>query len=115
MVLLKTKKAYQAWTTIHKNFPRIERVTLGQKIERVFLDILELGFTASYLPPDSKIILLSKTISRLDILKFFLQIAWENKLIPTEKYAELCTLLEEIGRMFGGWRRGLQTKTPATK
>ncbi|MEK7553373.1 MAG: four helix bundle protein [Patescibacteria group bacterium] len=57
--------------------------------------------------------MLGKIISRLDVLKFFVQLAWENKLIPTEKYAELSKRLKEIGRMLGGWRKGLQNKTPA--
>lgn len=49
----------------------------------------------------------------MDILKFFAQLAWENKLVPVEKYVELSKNLEEIGRMLGGWRKGLQNKTPA--
>jgi hypothetical protein len=47
----------------------------------------------------------------MDILKLFLQIAWENKLIPSEKYIELSTKLQEIGRMLGGWKKGLLSKT----
>ena len=54
--------------------------------------------------------MLTKTISRLDILKFFLQTAWENKLIHSEKYIDLSKKLEEIGRMLGGWKKGLQKK-----
>jgi hypothetical protein len=57
--------------------------------------------------------MLGKTISRLDLLKFFTQIAWENKLIPMEKYLEFSKKIEEIGRMLGGWKKGLQNKTPA--
>jgi hypothetical protein len=98
---------------LQKNFPKTERYGLGQKINQIFLEVLELTFTASYLPPDAKIILLGKTISQLDILKFFTQLAWENKFIPTEKYAELAQKTEEVGRMLGGWRKGLQSKTPA--
>jgi hypothetical protein len=74
---------------------------------------LELSFTASYLPAEQKIQMLGKTISRLDILKFFLQAAWENKLIHSERYIEISKRLEEIGRMLGGWKKGLQNKTPA--
>ena len=77
------------------------------------MDILEFSFVASYLLPEQKIPLLGKTVARLDILKFFTQIAWENKLIPTEKYAILSQQLDEIGRMLGGWKKGLQSKTPA--
>jgi len=113
VVISKEKEAYQYWQTLHQNFPKIARFGIGQKIEQSFLSVLELAFTASYLPPEQKVILLGKTISRLDILKFFTQLAWEDKLIPTAKYAELSQKLEEIGRMLGGWRKGLlQKKTP---
>jgi len=112
-VVNKEKEAYKFWQALHRNFPKIERFGLGQKIDLVFLDILGLTYTASYLPPEQKIIILEKIIPRFDILKFFTQLAWEDKLIPTAKYAELSQKLEEIGRMLGGWRKGLlQKKTP---
>jgi hypothetical protein len=98
---------------LHRNFPKTERYGLGRKIDFLFLEILELNFTATYLPVEQKIIELGKVISRLDILKFFVQLAWESKLIPTEKYTMLSQKLEEIGRMLGGWRRGLLKKNPA--
>jgi hypothetical protein len=102
---------------LHRDFPKIERLGLGQKISQIFIQILEYTFTASYLPVDKKIVLLGKIIPRLDVLKFFSQLAWENKLIPNEKYIELSKGLEEIGRQLGGWRKGLlekQKKTPAS-
>jgi hypothetical protein len=102
-VITKEKETYQSWLVLHRNFPKTERYGVGRKIDNLFLEVLELSFTASYLPPEQKIIFLSKTISRLDILKFFIQLAWENKLIPTEKYACLSSKLDEIGRMLGGW------------
>ncbi len=113
VVLTKGKETYRYWLILYRNFPKTERFGIGQKINYLFIEILELNFTASYLPPEQKIILLEKAMSRLDILKFFTQLAWENKLIPTEKYAELSQKLDEIGRMLGGWKKGLQNKTPA--
>ncbi|HDZ85533.1 MAG TPA: four helix bundle protein [Candidatus Moranbacteria bacterium] len=112
--MAKEKETYQFWLVLHRDFPKTERYGLGRRIDNLFLEILELSFTAAYLPPEHKIIFLGKTISRLDVLKFFLQTAWENKLVPTDKYAELSKRLEEIGRMLGGWKKGLQKKTPAT-
>ncbi len=58
--------------------------------------------------------MLSKTIAKLDNLKFFMQLAWEAKLIPTEKYTNISRDFEDIGRQLGGWRKGLQKKTSAT-
>lgn len=71
---------------------------------------MEFSFASSYLPLESKIILLGRTISRLDVLKFFLQLAWESKLIPTGKYSELSLKLEEVGRQLGAWKKGLEVK-----
>lgn len=114
-MLLKEKEVYRYWLPIHRDLPKVERLGIGQKIEQVFLDILELTYASLYLPPETKIIVLSKTISRLDILKFFLQLAWESKLIPTAKHTELMKKLMEIGRMLGGWKKGLQDKIMQTK
>ena len=112
-VIIKIKESYSYWLLIHRDFPKTERFGIGKRIDELFLWLLELSFAASYLPVEQKILMLEKTISRLDILKFFLQTAWENKLVPSEKYIELSKKLEEIGRMLGGWRKGLQNKTPA--
>ena len=109
-MISKGKEAYQYWLAVQKNLPKIERFGIGQKIDLIFLNILELTYSASYLPPPQKAIELGKVISRLNILKFFLQIAWENKFIHTDKYAGLSEKLEEIGRMLGGWRKGLLKK-----
>ena len=100
------------WLLLHRNFPRTERFGIGARIETAFLDVLEWSFACAYLPPEPKVLLLTKTISRLDMLKFFLQLAWESRLIPTEKYTALAEKLEEIGRMLGGWRKGLLQKLP---
>ncbi len=52
------------------------------------------------------------SISKLDGVKFFLQLAWENKCVPNEKYMALSAQLDEIGKMLGGWKKGLEKKTP---
>ena len=85
------------------------------KIDGLLLDTLELLFVASYLGKGEKLPLLHRAQSKLDILKFFLQIGWELKVLDTKKYAELSQALEEIGRMLGGWKRGLESKTPASR
>ena len=104
------KETYMFWLALHHNFPKVERFGIGQKIEQSCLTALELTFSLSYLPPEQKIPLLNRAISRLDVVKFFVQLAWESKLIPTDKYSELLLQLEEIGRQLGGWKKGLETK-----
>jgi hypothetical protein len=109
-VLLKEKETYRLWIIIHRDFPKTERFGIGQKIEQSFLDVLELTFAAVYLVMEQKILMLSRTIAKLDNLKFFMQLAWESQLVKTDKYANISKELEEIGRQLGGWRKGLQEK-----
>ena len=85
---------------------------MGGKIEDYFLSLLENIFISIYLPPEQKISRLIIAISKLDGVKFFLQIAWENKCISNAKYSILSEQLNEIGRMLGGWKKGLENKTP---
>lgn len=106
------KETYRFWLTFYRDFPKVERYGIGNKIEQAFLDLLELTFCLSYLSPEHKIPMLNKAITRLDVVKFFAQLVWEDKLISNEKYADFIGRLEEIGRQLGGWKKGLQTKTP---
>ena len=55
-------------------------------------------------------------ISTLDTLRFLFQLGYETKLIPEKKYISLSTPLIEIGKMLGGWKKGIDekiSKTPA--
>jgi len=111
-VILKSKDTYRFWLTIYRDFPKVERYGIGNKIEQTFLDVLEYMLCLSYLPPEHKIPMLNKTITKLDIIKFFAQLAWEIKIISTDTYSDLIRKLEEIGRQLGGWKKSLQAKTP---
>lgn len=107
------KETYLVWLTLYRDFPKVERFGIGNKIEQAFLDCLELTFCLSYLSLEHKIPILNKAITRLDVVKFFVQLTWENKLISNEKYADFLGRLENIGRQLGGWKKGLQKKTSA--
>lgn len=111
-VLVQAKSAYSFWLSLIPHIPKTSRYTLGGKIDAVFLELIETIFHAAYANPEEKKKLLEISIAKLDVLKLLLQVAWENKLVATEKYAELSKKLQEIGRMLGGWRRGLITLPP---
>ena len=105
------KQAYLLWREIHNHFPKKSRHTLGRKIDAVFIEILELVFTAGYLSKDKKLPFVQKAVVRADTLKFFLRIAWEVKDMDTKKYTALSEPLDDIGRMLGGWVRNIESRT----
>ncbi|MFA5163380.1 MAG: four helix bundle protein [Patescibacteria group bacterium] len=112
LVLVRSKEAYALWFKALADFPKVYRYNLGGKIEGCFLELLEKIFTTTYLARDRKSDQLSLAIVKLDHLKFFLQLAWESKCLSNKSYADLSTRLDEIGRMLGGWKKGLEMKTP---
>ena len=88
------------------------RYTIGGKIESAFIDTLECLFIASYQNKDEKLPTLHLAVRKTDILKFFLRVLWEIKALDNKKYLTISTEMEEVGRMLGGWKRGLESKLP---
>ena len=105
-IIQKLVEIYKLWDEFKNHFPKKSRYTLGAKIDTLFIDIIELLFVASYLGKEQKLPYLQKAGGKLDLLKFFLQIAWELKMIDNDRYITLSKQLDEIGRMIGGWIRG---------
>ncbi|MDD5121603.1 MAG: four helix bundle protein [Patescibacteria group bacterium] len=91
--------------------PKTSRFTLGAKIDSTFVEVIELIFTAGNLPKDKKLPYVQKAVSRFDLLKFFLQIAWLIKSLDNKKYLAISEPLNEIGKMLGGWHRNLLKET----
>lgn len=98
------------------NLSRVDRYTIGATIDTTFLELLELIFRATFAYDKfEKLSLVSQAIGKLDLLKFFLQLGWEQKVIDYKNYGKLIVLLDEAGRMLGGWKKNIQEKTPAKK
>jgi hypothetical protein len=89
---------------------RTERFGIGEKIDSLLLHALESLRAASYASTEKELHL-RRAIQALDSLRFFLQLAWESKLIPSKHYETLGVMIEEVGRMTGGWIKGLRAKT----
>ncbi len=73
---------------------------------------MELLFSASYLNKEQKLPYLKKAAIKLGLLKFFLQVSWELKVLNNKNYIILSEKLDEIGKMLGGWTKGIQKETP---
>lgn len=65
------------------------------------------------MPKENKIPVLRKALSQLGIAQFFIRLLWEIKGIDNAQFIKLSDPLNAIGKMLGGWIRGLESKTPA--
>lgn len=105
------KSVYKRWIPIQRNLPKGERFGLGQKIDHFFIELLETLHRASFSSVLAKLPLLGEALLTIDSLRFFIQLSWELKLIPTNQFLTIGQEIETVGKMVGGWRKGLQTKT----
>jgi hypothetical protein len=105
--------SYKLWQKYRNDFPKGSRYTLGDRIDTTFLYILEMLFIASYQSKSEKLPTIASAVRKTDILKFLLRVAWEIAALDDKKYATLSAHIDEVGRMIGGWKKGLESKTPA--
>jgi len=77
------------------------------------LEIAESFFIAGYLSKERKIEYINRSAIKFDLLKFFVQISWETKILNDKKYIVLSNHLNEIGKMLGGWKKNIENKTSA--
>lgn len=108
-ILNRIKEAYLVWIGVMQHIPKGARYTIGTRIENTFLDLLEQSYTAYFIEKEKKLEKVSACILTLDILKFFVSIAWEGKLISNKHCEDMSLKLEEVGKMFGGWKRNIET------
>ena len=106
---------YKLWDGLRNHFPKKSRYSLGAKIDGLFLDAPELLFIASYMPREQKSPFLKRASAKLDTLKFFLQISWELKVLDNAKYTAISEPLNEIGKMLGGWVKGVEIRVKYIK
>ncbi len=90
-----------------KLFPKKDRYTLGQKLDSLTLTIFELILMTGTSQRDKKLLYLEKAIISLDLLKILLRLAKDVQALDNSKYLQLEQLLQEMGRMLGGWKRSL--------
>ncbi len=96
------------WMNIVPHIAKGARYTIGSRIENRFLDLIELAYIAYFTEREKKMEKVSKCILLTDTLKFLISVAWEGKLISNKQCEDVAKKLEEIGKMFGGWKKSLE-------
>lgn len=101
------------WMNVSLHIAKGSRYTIGARIENKFLDLLELAYIAYFTTRENKPAKISECILILDTLKFLISVAWEGKIISHKQCEDVAKILDEVGKMFGGWKNSL--KNPEKK
>lgn len=102
-ILERLKTVYILWHEYHEIIPKTQRYSLGNRIDNLFVEVMEAVSVAAFLRREEKLPYVRLAIRKLDTLKILLMILWETKSLDNKKYIALSIPLTEIGKMLGGW------------
>lgn len=102
-IFKKTYELYKLFYSYRNTLPKQDHYTLWQRCENLILDVLESILWASYLSKTEKAPALERTNLKLNFLRVFLRFCKEVKAIDSKKYILMQEIINEIGRMLGGW------------
>lgn len=106
------KKLYELYKYAHKSisvFPKHERYSLGEKIEANILEAIELSVFGNAQPKNFKDAYLLKANAKVEVLKILFRLALDNDFINETQYLKTEELLQEAGKMLGGWIKYLRS------
>ena len=104
------KDTYEFYQRLYQNLatvPKRDRFTWGQRCETIALEALTLSAKADYLTRNEKRIAVHALSFQVDLLKIFLRLGSDLKILDYKKYLARSGELIAIGRMIGGWMKTL--------
>ena len=87
---------------------KADRYTLWQRAENLILDVIEGILLASHLSKPEKLPHLERVSAKLNVLRIFLRLTKDTKLLDLKKCLLLQEIVDEIGRMLGGWMKSVR-------
>lgn len=99
-------KIYDLYKLLHRLqplIPKAEKYILWAKCENTTLALLESLIATGHQKGEARIKILYEMSNKLDLLKVLIRLAKDTRTIDNAKYLEIQTVIQEIGKMIGGW------------
>ncbi len=106
-ILVKVFDYWKILVPVLSKFPRQYKFSLGERMQNLASELMEILVEAYYSPRDQKKALLARANIKIEILRRYLRLAYELGLYSSKVYERLAASLNEIGRMAGGWLKSL--------
>ena len=89
------------------DIPKAKRYTLWQLCEQEVLKLLKDLIGTSHQMGDKRVQALLIMSQRVDLLKVFFRLCKDTKTLNEKNYLSVESLLQEIGKMVGGWLKSV--------
>ena len=94
---------YRLLYSYHGRIPKSARYTLWQKCENAALAQLETLIETNHYKGEGRLQAIYVISDRLDLLKVLIRLAKDTRAIDNTQYLEIQVVIQEIGKMVGGW------------
>lgn len=95
--------------------PRIEKFNIGNKFKISMYQMLENIIYLSKLPKNMRLVICNKIDAQIAIQRILIRIMYRNHYIDEKKYSYSILLLDEIGKILGGYIKTLGIKYETDK
>ncbi len=89
------------------SFPRRQRFLIGERLQSLNAELLEMLIEAYYSPKSQKKAILRKVNIKIEKIRYYLRLCYELGYYGSRKHHYLLEKLNEIGRMTGGWLKSV--------
>ena len=99
-------RIYDLYKILHsyqQKIPKSQRYTLWQKCENTTLALLEALIETGHRKGEARLDCLHAISNKLDLLKVLIRLSKDTRTIDNQQYLAIQTLIQEIGKMIGGW------------
>lgn len=102
-IFAKAYELYKLLSSFRNTVPKHDRHGLWQRTEEQCLFVIESLFLAGQQNKNKKYEALEQVSVRLNVLRLLVRLAKDTKTIDLKKYVLVQQIIDEIGRMLGGW------------
>ena len=110
LILTKSYDLLKATILLVGKFPRDQKFLIGDRMQKLAENTMEVLIKAYYTAPEKKTALLQTVNIRLEKLRYYARLCFELGYYSSRKLEEYSERLRETGRMTGGWLKSLQKK-----
>lgn len=114
-IFKKTYDLYKTFSEFRSLVAKQYKHTICEKVENYIIEILELILQTNGTGRVEKLPLLEAMSIKLNILRIFIRLMKDTRALDNRKYVTLQEIIDEIGRMLGGWIKSTRGENQSSR
>ena len=114
-IIIKLENIYTVWHNYIIHYPKIHRYSLAAKIDTLMCELIQYTSSAVFVKKENKLAYILKSAQVLDTIKILLKVSNNIEALEMKKYIHISSMLNEIGKIIGGWHNQVEVQLNRNK